>query len=132
MSKFYKTKAFKRLQAKWYKKLNKEGFNDIECTKPGQQDSRFLKFHSILAVQSYKPDTAEYFRRCRIHLANFKWGRRYVDKRLFAWYTEGESYRSMIKLYSKHYKKKVSLFFIFYRMKRIKSEMEENKLWEEK
>lgn len=132
MTKFYKTKAFKKLQSKWYNKLTKEGFNDIECTLPDRQDSRFLKFHSILAERSYDADTEEYFRRCRIHLENFKWGRRYIDKRLFSWYTEGVSYRQMIKQFKEHYKKKISLFFIFYRLKKIKTERDELKLWEDK
>jgi hypothetical protein len=130
-TKFYKTREFKRLQSKWYKKLGSEGFDDIECTKPDRQDSRFLKFHSIKVNKTFNRDTQEYFRRCRIHLMNFKWGRRYVDKRIFSWYTEGVSYRSMIDKHKEHYKKKVSLFFIYYRINKMKKEMDTLKLWGE-
>ena len=130
MRKFYKSKAFKALQDKWYKKLKKSGFDDIECSKPDRQDSRFLKFHSGLVNITYKPEIEEYFRKCRIHLENFKWGKRAVDKQLFTWYAEGVSYRSMMKLYRTKYRKKVSLFFIYYRINKMKAERDELKLWE--
>jgi len=58
---------FEKLQAKWYKKLKDDGFDDIEH-RPGltgaAQNSQMLKRSASLAAQkmSLNPGNAEYYR----------------------------------------------------------------------
>lgn len=61
---FYKTAKFKKLQTKWYKKLEKEGFEDAENESNGKT---FLKvWHSSYFQTKYTKDAfqskAAYYR----------------------------------------------------------------------
>lgn len=135
---------FRKLQAKWYKKAKESGFEDIETGSAGMQNTPFLKQHSISTVRAYDADTEEWFRRCRIHLENYDWYHRFTDdsgkrryrkkkKDYFTWklYTEGLSYRKIIPLFIKKFKKNISVWKVHKEVNRMKFEMRAARLWED-
>lgn len=126
--KFWQNKQFKELQKEWYDKAKNKGFSDIETTKPGMQNTLFLKDHSKRMARRYSSDVEEHFRRCRIHLHEHKFKSEF-DRQLFKWYTEGESYRSIIRLIKEKYDRKRSIFYVFTHVKRLRKDMESMKLW---
>ena len=120
---------FNKLQAKWYKTLKESGFKDIECSKVSHnyinsqiQNSPFLKQHSGITRQRYSRETEDHFRRCRIHLAHHKFKNKRL-KQLFEWYTDGQSYRKIVKLHNKKFKPTRSIYSIHTLIKKLKDEM---------
>ena len=127
----YKGTEFRKLQNQWYTRLKQSGFDDIECDKAGLQDSRYLKRHASTIKRVYCEATEEHYRRCRIHLEHHRF-RIKTDKILFGWYADGESYRKIVDLFNRKYKKKKrSIFYIFERIKRLKADMVEARYWEQ-
>lgn len=127
--KFWRTKEFKRLQKKWYKKARDSGFRDEETVKPGQQNTPFLAKNTMRISKLYKPGVEEHYRRCRIHLHENEFEDEF-KKQLFAWYTEGYSYRNIVKLIKEVYDTKRSVFYVHTHVKKLLTEMEDKKLWE--
>ncbi len=128
----YRTKKFQDLQAKWYKKLGKSGFEDLEWDQPGGQNSAYLKKPLSRVINNYNEETLEHYRRCGIYLNSINWRGRLLDRYIFQCYTNGKSYRSIIKLIIKRRgfrKKPYSVFFIYSRVNAILDEMNEKKLW---
>ena len=75
--KFYHNKEFVKLQSKWYDKLKKSGFEDIEWYNPKTglgQGSPFLKSDNIPDTgqirKAYAPELENHFRLCRNFRAN--------------------------------------------------------------
>lgn len=129
----YRTKSFQDLQAKWYKKLEAEGFEELEWSQPGGQNSHFLKKPLSRIANTYNESTVEHYRRCGIHFNGVNWRGRLLDKYIFQCYTEGVSYRGIIKLIIKRRgfrKKPYSLTYIYTRIHIILNEMNTKKLWE--
>ena len=118
---------FKRLQAQWYKKLKRSGFDDIEC---GYEYSEFIKGHSNFIVKKYDKTTDDHYANMRHHAVTFKF-KSLQDQRLFEWFSEGMTFRQMEKLYNQRFKPSKSLFWIHTRVKKLEREAVSLKLWED-
>lgn len=61
--KFFETKAFRKLQEEWDKKLKADGFDDIEpLNENGSRNTPYLKNHSIRIFNRYNASRADYYR----------------------------------------------------------------------
>jgi len=123
---------FLELQKKWYDRLARNGFEDIEWTEPQGQNSHYLKGHIMSARKVYNHATEEHFRRVRIHLVNAKFDsplERYIWKR----YSLGDSYRTIIKRVekTKKFNRRYSVFFIHGKIHKIIAQMYDKRYWEE-
>ena len=125
----FNTSEFRKLQKEWYARLKDSGFIDIEHTTPGKQDEALLGFNSFVAKKRYKPEVAEYFRRCRHHLTNYRWRDR-VDRQLFQWHTNGLSYRKIVRAFNAKFKDTKSIFYIHKRLTQLIKTMYKQRLWE--
>lgn len=89
--------TLKQQQDKWYKKLARSGFKDIEDTAPGKDR---LKTWAVNFKAKYTPDQfqakADYWQMCRdmVHSYAFKNKR---EKRIWELYAEGKSVRDIEK-----------------------------------
>ena len=85
-----KQDKFQRLQRKWYDKLAKEGFDDIERTHDGrvEHDSPFTKRHPLRLLRSWQRGTwhrnEEWYRLAANHLHDHDWPKQPTWGR-FAW-----------------------------------------------
>jgi len=76
MSKFYQDKKFVQLQKKWYAKLQKEGFADIETIGPDGEPMHFLTSghgcyaSNLDAFRKWSPDKQRYYELARNHYWN--------------------------------------------------------------
>ncbi len=92
--------AFKRLRAKWYKKLKDEGFEDIESP-----DSELLhKWHGSLFATHYDPVVTpakeEYYRRAAQELHTYPFENN-LDRLIWEKHAGGLSIRDIVKLLKK-------------------------------
>lgn len=99
MSNPYKTKQFKALQNKWYRKLKKEGFEDVEDTN---SPNEFLKkWHTYDFKTKYQKGNAEsitdYYRLASqfLHDYSFETG---TEKKVWELHAGGHSIRKIEKL----------------------------------
>lgn len=88
-----------KLYAKWYDRLKREGFEDIEWFDPktalGQSGHYMVKStHKI--TKKYNEFTEEHYRLCRNFLTHFKFPNKKIEK-IFELHTDGASYRDIIK-----------------------------------
>ncbi len=101
----FKTKKFKDLQAKWYKKLADKGFEDIEDNK---YEEPKLKAYHYLRFKTLEPDVhaarAKYYENCRGVLVNHRF-KRALDRRIWELHTEGLSLREIETEIKQYYKK---------------------------
>ena len=128
-SRAFVDKEFYKLQKKWYDKLKKEGFDDIEGGKPGLEYSDFIKRHSLEMKKAYNPKTEEYYRRCRIH-ANHGSFDTNLQKYVFTCHAEGHSYRKIIKMVRARFKRSISVFYISDHVNKVLKRMNEERHWE--
>jgi len=111
-----KDKEFRELQDKWYKKLAKEGFDDLEWTdsKTGRgQNSRYLKKTLNNLRKVYDKNRATHYRLCE----NFLTHGRFPSKKhefIFKLYVNGISYRLMIPKMFNNFKTGKRSFSVFY------------------
>lgn len=94
--KFYQTRAFKALDAKWQKKLSAEGFDDIEDRDSPRE---MLKaWHGTVFKNNLTPDQflarQEYYTQARSFLEHYKF-KSPLDKRIWRLHSEGLSYRNI-------------------------------------
>lgn len=91
-------KEFKALQALWYRKLEKSGFEDIEDTqKKGEplkrwdstQFQRERARHTFSAKQTYYERASAFLEKYRFHGE--------IEKSIWAMHTEGEAIRTIAK-----------------------------------
>lgn len=88
------------LYNKWYSKLKKSGFEDIEWydkKRAKGQNSDFLIDQSSKIRASYRQSIAEHYRLCRNFLTHYKFRDR-KEKLIFKLYTDGTTYRSILKI----------------------------------
>lgn len=103
MSDFWKTKKFKKLQEKWYKKAAKAGHEEIESLDEAE---RLKKWHCAYIQARFTPQTFEERRRYFELASNwlnegtFETGR---HKTAWAYHCEGLSYREIAKLMKTNY-----------------------------
>lgn len=97
------TKPNKRLLAKettkWYKKLQSEGFSDIEWfdTSTGYgQNTPYLKHGAARILQKYSTETAQHYQICSQFAESNRFDR-CRDKFCFKLYCEGITFREIIK-----------------------------------
>lgn len=91
---FNKTKQFKDLQSKWYNKLKKSGFEDLE------QGEKLLRydgdwFHKHIDTLKYE-NTTMFFERCMQFGNTMKAIKR--DKKIWGYFCEGRTLMEIEKL----------------------------------
>lgn len=104
--KFYKTKEFKKLEKKWYKKLESNGFENIEDSvgRLKEWSSRFylnhnnqkghkIKYEDILFKSTIK---TEYYRRAEQFLHSHTFNDK-LEKEIWRMHSEGISCRAIAK-----------------------------------
>jgi len=128
MSKFYQGKKFLKEQEKWYKRLKLKAFDDIEIFRKTVPDGSYIKRDQGSIARRFNGSTEEYYRRCRIHFQHHKF-KNARAKWLFAWHSDGHSYREVVKLYNKRFRCKRSIFFIWTKTKELLLEMRECSYW---
>jgi hypothetical protein len=94
------TKAFRDLQANWYKKLKREGFKDLEKPNPttGEiEPGHWLRGASLRYIANqYSETQARYYARLRNFLTHRPdWTSNKYAKLVAQMYTEGESYQTI-------------------------------------
>jgi len=97
---WYKDPKFRKLQDRWYKKLARLGFNDIE------QDDNYLNQTSYVLSASGKGDLdkallsieakTEYYSICRRFLQAYQFESE-VDRKIFEYHSEGVGIRDIVK-----------------------------------
>lgn len=85
-------------KSKWYKKLEREGFNDIEQDEDNLKvwSSVFSKRHSIEQIQAKQV----YYQMATNFLEDYEFGIR-REEIIWAYHSEGISYRNISKLLKK-------------------------------
>lgn len=126
---YYRTKEFIQLQNKWYKKLTKEGFVDLEWLdkKSGLgHSSPFLTGSSSnfksLQLSTYS-ETLEYYNAAQAFTYHYKFP---SALHRFTWteHAAGTSYRQIIKkIKSRAFKHKPSIFWISTHVNKMRQEM---------
>lgn len=115
MSQQFKTAKFKKLQQKWYKKLEKSGFNEIEDTNSPKEflkrwDSQWFrtrgpqekvragmtKDQSVKIQKNYLISVAKYYANARQVLSHFNFDTG-LEKAIWALHSEGMSHRDIAK-----------------------------------
>lgn len=130
----YDTDEFYKLRQKWYDKLERKGFEDIEWTQPkGHAESPyFARKAAANLLATYKPETEEHFRRCNIHANHGKFENN-TDKHIFKLYVQGKSYREILKIIQTNPRVKCNgkhASYIHYRIHRILDHINKERLWE--
>lgn len=95
MSNQFKTKEFRELQSKWYKKLRQQGFEDLE-RKAGRLKTGALQNISHLYNTEQFNIKEEYYRLAGqfLHEHKFKSG---IEKKIWELHSEGMSIRNIVK-----------------------------------
>jgi len=88
--KFYETPEFKKLQTKWYARIKKKGFVDIE----EGQDERIVEPEVFNTETNQYHHGIEYYELCLRILAEGKF-RKEIYKLIFELHTEGKSEREI-------------------------------------
>lgn len=104
MSKFYQTKKFKKLQDRWYKKLDKSGFDDIEYDeeKLSEYSVRFLRHpHYVWELK------AAYYTMCETFLNNYQFDSLH-EKSIWEDHVKGLGTRAIAKKLSKGKRKQIN------------------------
>ena len=106
---------FKNLQDKWYRKLQKSGFQDIELAidrsgrlipgtdQPDYHDQRETLVGKFTRQETTSLDTNilfSYYRLCRIFLSHAQFRSR-IHEKVFKLYAEGLSYREIARILDK-------------------------------
>ena len=96
MSKFYQTKRFKRLNAKWTKTLEQSGFDDIEHDEHSltAYSSRFAKY------PAYMWEIKEaYYKMCEEFLEHYKFKNEY-ERIIWEYHSNGLGVKTISRLLS--------------------------------
>jgi hypothetical protein len=119
------TKEFTKLQNKWYNKLKRSGFDDIEWTdtKTGfGQSTSYLKNSRNGVNAQLDPNKELYYTMCRNWLAHAGPVKK-IDRIMFELHAEGFGYRDIVERVKHKLKKSNSHTAIFMRMKPLIAEM---------
>lgn len=130
MNKFYQSKQFLELQKKWYAKLERKGFEDIEYFnfKFGKNTvAAFIKGSSYNICKRYNRSTETYYRLARNFLEHATFSSKYL-KTLWFLHCDGIPYRKLSKKMQQIHKKnmkmkmKFSTFWISVHIRRLASQ----------
>lgn len=119
------SKQFLKLQKKWYAKLSKSHFIDIEYYNPyfqGDQTAPFLLVSAPKSLKSHHITIQNHYNDARDFLTNGHFATR-RDFHLWSLYCEGISYRKMIPKLRKLCNIKRSVFWICQNIKRLRYDM---------
>lgn len=102
--KFYDTKDFQKLDAKWQEKLKKSGFRDIEYRVAGKPGDYMVGPNPEYFIRRYSPDKEFYFE-CATqwtwHLRRSQWGQKTPEGRravrIWALHSQGNSFADIVK-----------------------------------
>lgn len=117
------------LTNKWYAKLKKSGFEDIEFYDSNTgygQNADYLKNSAAKLASKYRPETAQHYRICSNFAAHYTFPNAKI-KFIFSLYAEGVTFREIIKqtkahkyswVYKSKGKPKLSLFTLHHMLKK--------------
>lgn len=98
-AKWYESKEFLAERWKWYEKLKKAGFKDIEwhSRSTGEALPIMSGYSQMDAVRYYKPDQAELFRLMTVHQPEVdrKYGEKSWQAKVWAAFADGLSFAKM-------------------------------------
>ncbi len=111
-----RSKEFKQAQKKWYDKLKKEGFEDIEWINHETgygQNTPWIKNYKKTVNEKKMHEHNDYYSKCSYFLHYGKFKSR-LHKKIWEFYCEGLSYRNMVKRLKKENRFKYipSIFWI--------------------
>ncbi len=92
----FNSPKFKALRKKWYGKLAKSGFEDVE-----QDDVHLIRTEYRAMITNAAEIRAEYYRYCRHMLNDWRFKNAY-EKKVFALHSEGVTVREIARITKKH------------------------------
>jgi hypothetical protein len=95
---YWKTDKFKKLDAKWQKKLADKGFRDIEYRVNGEPADYMVGPNPEYFIRRYSPDKEQYYQNATTwghHLRRIRAGRQAY--KIWDQHTEGKSYSEIVK-----------------------------------
>lgn len=101
----FNNKKFRELRDKWYKKLERSGFDDIEnnnLPEPTLKQKHNFQFKNV--PQDVYEARLKYFANCRDLLLTYKFAS-ILEKRIWELHTKGKSLREIEKEIKNKYKK---------------------------
>lgn len=113
-------KEYAKLQKQWYAKLEADGFKDLEWVdhKTGKgHNSDFLR-GSFGGGKRYHAGRDLHYRLASNYLMHCKNLRGY-NRFIWKLHSEGETYEDIVKQIRKKYKKKVSVYKVYYDLKQL-------------
>jgi hypothetical protein len=116
---------FTKLQKKWYDKLAKMGFKDIEWVdhKTGLgQNSDHLR-GSMAKGKPWSPSRAQFFRLLQNYLTHYQFKSRRMDAYILARLNEGKTYREIHAGCRQKYKLRKSLYWLYYHIQKLSNDM---------
>jgi len=120
-----KPENLQQLRKKWYAKLAKSGFEDIEWT--GNLDSQYLKYVPVPKSQVEVDERITYFNMAEAYLQDYRLKGR--DRFIWKLHSQGLTYREITEIHNKKYKP-VSMYSIHNKiqtlLKRCKTYNEQN------
>lgn len=121
-------RAFAKLQSEWYKRLAADGLDDIEwhdsSTGKGQ-GSPYLKRPDQMRMKHSKPASFEFYRLCACYLEHRNWkGTATGDKLIWEMYTDGITYRKILRALEAKLGKRRSLFYVHGRIQSMRTHMQ--------
>jgi hypothetical protein len=123
--KFWLQRKFVKLQSKWYKKLSKAGFSDLEHFSEfygASQASPFLRNPIANLRSKFTVSTQIYYQ----HAQDFAKYGNFPSKLLqYLWqlHSDGVSYRQIIPLIAKKFKRTYSIFWVSQKVNKLKKLM---------
>jgi hypothetical protein len=125
---YYKTKEFIKLQNKWYDKLSKKGFHDLEWldTLSGAGHSTPFLRKSLNKFKQLDNDTikksVEYYSAAQDFASHYEFPSK-LHKRIWLLFADGISYRKMIPIIKSFgYKHIPSIFWISIHLNKMKKD----------
>lgn len=105
VKKFYRTKEFIKLKDKWYKKLDKSGFDNIEFADYTSGFNSHRNTYKICkSTLQNMTFSFNYFQSCRNFLAHWHFSSK-IHEILWQLHSENTSYRNISKHLQRKYKK---------------------------
>lgn len=114
-----KAGSFKAQQKLWYGKLAAEGFDDIEFIDHNTgvgQGSRYIKRPDAARMKHSTPKSFEWYRLCAAYLQHNHYWARPADKLIWQMYTDGHTYREILKAVKAKTRRHRALFYVHSRI----------------